>query len=301
MFTKATKEGSYLRLAVFGAAGNGKTKFALELGKLLGKVALIDTEHGTASKYADQYDFDTCILTSFGPEDYVKAISAARGYDVLVIDSLSHAWNGKGGCLELADKYASSGNTFSGWKTVTPMHNSLLDSLLAYPGHLIVTMRSKTEYATEQYQDRNGNTKTRPVKLGLAPIQRDGVEYEFDVVARLEQNHDIAILKSRCESLDSKVLPAEDGVSLCYQELASWVAGRPTPAASVSKEDWEDLKQIGKDNRWPTEYMRLWIDKEKKSGKSNSEVFKAAVAKFSQTNENEATTKEAVEDAKATA
>src|ERR1051326_3294127 len=132
MFKKANKKDAYLRLAVFGAPGTGKTRFALNLAKQFGSVALIDTEHGSASKYADEYDFDTCQLTSYSPQDYINAIQAANGYDVLVIDSLTHNWIGRNGCLELADKHASSGNTFSGWKQVTPMHQQLIETILAH-------------------------------------------------------------------------------------------------------------------------------------------------------------------------
>lgn len=304
MFKKATKEDAYLRLAIFGAPGNGKTKFALALGKLLGRCALIDTEHGSASKYSDAFDFDSCNLDTFSPDSYVTAITAAgkAGYEVLIIDSLSHAWSGKGGCLEIVDRASQGANKFAGWRDVTPMHNRLIEAILAYPGHVICTMRSKTEYVLNQ----NDRGKMVPSKVGLAPIQRDNTEYEFDVVGRLEDSHDLTILKSRCETLDNKVLPAADAYEICYVELKLWLGNKPKHVEEVvsvtpqqflhsdkepvliapSVEDWANLKMMGFSNNWPESYMKLWIDREKKKGKTNIDVFQAATAKFSTLNEN---------------
>jgi hypothetical protein len=299
MFKKATKEGAHLRMALFGAAGTGKTKTALRLGKLFGNPALIDTEHGSASKYSDEFEFDTCELHNFSPEDYTKAIKEAQGYKTLIIDSLSHGWNGKGGALELVDRFASSsGNKFTGWKDVTPMQSTMIETILGFAGHVIVTLRSKSDYVLESYQDKHGNTKSKPVKIGLAPIQREGVEYEFDIVCRLESNHDITVVKSRCPALDDKVLPAENAYELLYQELTTWlgevkeepktemvnIGGGVLLETEIAQPDWSDLTTVGKENRWPSGYIKQWIEDQKKAGDTPDNIYARGMAKFSQTN-----------------
>lgn len=202
-FTKATKTQARLRMALIGPAGSGKTMTALKIATALGgRIAVIDTEHGSASKYADAFTFDTLALNTFSPDTYVAAIVAATAarYDILVIDSLSHAWSGKEGALEQVDRAAKksqSGNTYVAWRDVTPMHNRMVEAILAAPLHVIVTMRAKTEYVQEK--DERGKTSIR--KVGLAPVQRDGLEYEFDVVADMDADNNMIITKTRCPAL----------------------------------------------------------------------------------------------------
>ncbi len=238
-FKKATRRKAKARVALVGPSGSGKTFTALRLARGIvgaeGRIAVIDTERGSASKYADDVEtFDALDLDQHSPAEYVKAIrdAAAERYDVLVIDSLSHAWNGRGGALEQVDNAAkrSGGNSFAAWRDVTPQHNQLVDAILAYPGHVIVTMRSKTEYVVEQ--GKNG--KTAPRKVGLAPIQRDGMEYEFDVFAELDLDHNLIVSKSRCRALDGAVV-ANPGYDVA-EVLRAWLDGgedapAPKPAA----------------------------------------------------------------------
>lgn len=207
-FKKATKTQARLRLALIGPSGSGKTYSALAIGQHLGdRVALIDTERGSASKYADVFTFDTLELSTFSPLTYIEAIRAAgdAGYNVLVIDSLSHAWMGKEGALEQVDAAAkrNHNNSYAAWRDVTPMHNQLIDAMLASPCHIIVTMRSKTEYVLEK-DERTG--KTAPKKVGMAPVQRDGMEYEFDVVADMDQENNLIVSKSRCPAMNGQVV-----------------------------------------------------------------------------------------------
>lgn len=228
MFKKASKSQIKLRLALIGVSGGGKTFSALSIASHLGKnIALIDTEHGSASKYADLFNFDTCELTSFHPQNYIDAINAASGnYDVLIVDSLSHAWMGKDGALEQVDRIAKrsqSSNTFAAWRDVTPLHNQLVEKMLSCRSHLIVTMRSKSDYVMEEYEDK-GRKKSRPVKVGLAPIQRDGLEYEFDVVGDMDKDNNLIVTKSRCPSLSGQVI-YKPGKDLAYQ-LRAWM-GEP--------------------------------------------------------------------------
>src|SRR6266699_7126068 len=177
-FHQAVKCGALLRLALSGPAGAGKTYTALTLATALadgGTVALIDTEHGSASKYADIFpEFDTLQLETFHPQRYIDAIHEAEqgGYAVLVIDSLSHAWSGQGGLLEEKDKIARakySGNSFSAWNDASAIQNKLVNVILGAKLHIIATVRSKMDYVLET----GANGKTMPRKVGMAPVQRD--------------------------------------------------------------------------------------------------------------------------------
>lgn len=212
-FKKATREQAKLRLALVGPSGSGKTYTALAIADGLGdKVAVIDTEHGSASKYAgDPYEFDVLELQSFHPQQYIDAIEAAdrAGYDVVIVDSLSHAWEGKDGALEQVDKAAKrpGENSFTAWRDVTPLHRRLVETILGSGLHVIVTMRVKTEYVLEP----NERGKMVPRKVGLAPIQRQGVEYEFDVVADIDLDHNFTVTKTRCRALDGAVINKAGG------------------------------------------------------------------------------------------
>lgn len=244
-FKKATKERARLRLALIGPAGSGKTYSALAVASELvpgGRVAVIDTEHGSASKYADRFSFDTLEPDTFEPATYVEAIHAAEaaGFDVLIIDSLSHAWMGKGGALEMVDRAAKrqqGGNSFTAWRDVTPQHNALVEALLACRCHLVVTMRSKTEYVLEE--DARG--KKVPRKVGLAPVQRDGLEYEFDVVAELNADHEAVVTKTRCPALTDQSYP-RPGADLAGV-LRAWLTdgAEPVPAPVAPQPSPEEL------------------------------------------------------------
>jgi AAA domain len=211
-FTKAVKSATRLRMALAGPSGCGKTYTALSIASALGsRVALIDTERGGASYYADQFDFDTLELTSFHPEQYIKALHAAADehYEVVIVDSLSHAWFGKDGALELVDREAKrsqSKNSYFAWREVTPLHNKLVDALVQAPVHVLVTLRTKTEYLIETQRDG----KQVPTKVGMAPIQRDGLEYEFDVFADMDHAHNLIITKSRITGLADAVVERPD-------------------------------------------------------------------------------------------
>lgn len=223
-FQKATKKQARLRMALIGPAGSGKTFTALTLAACLGsKVALVDTEHGSASKYADRFAFDTLELDNFDPKNYIEAIHAAEnaGYDVLAVDSLSHAWAGKGGALEIVDRIArksQSGNKFTAWADVTPLQNELIDTILGARLHLICTMRSKTEYVLET----NDRGKQVPRKVGIGPVQRDGVDYEFDVVGELDADNNLIVTKTRCADLTGQVI-AKPGKPLA-DLLKAWLS-----------------------------------------------------------------------------
>ena len=208
-FKRASKKQSRARIALYGPSGSGKTYTALaiatELAGASGKIAVMDSERGSASKYAGIFDFD-CVddLPEFGPLEYCKVIRAAEdaGYAVLVIDSLSHAWSGKGGALEQVDAASSRNpNKFAAWRDVTPQHNEMIDTILNCRMHVICTMRSKTEYVQDK-DERTGKTTIR--KVGLAPVQRDGMEYEFDLCGEMDDSNALTVTKSRCPDLARK-------------------------------------------------------------------------------------------------
>ena len=205
-FRKAIRKRAKLRLAITGPAGSGKTYSALLLAfGLGGKVAMIDTENGSGDLYCDLGDYDICSLTApYDPRKYVQIIHEAEqaGYDTIIIDSLSHAWSGEGGILDLQARAAAnskSGNSYTAWRQVTPMQNRLIDTLLASPCHIIATMRRKTEYV--QGENERGKTEIR--KVGLAPVQREGVDYEFGTVFDLSPSHMASVSKDRTGLFDS--------------------------------------------------------------------------------------------------
>lgn len=251
-FAKATKKQAKLRLAIIGSSGSGKTYTALSIATGLGKTAVIDTERGSASKYAGLFEFDVLELTDYNPQKYIDAIKAAadNGYESIVIDSLSHAWNAQGGVLELVDKAAArsqSKNSFAAWRDVTPLHNKLIDAIVGAPVHVIATMRAKTEYVMEEVIS-NGRKTTMPRKVGLAPVQRDGMEYEFDVVADMDQENNFMVSKSRCFELNSAVIakPGKDLVSTLKNWLTDGAIVDP-PLKVVEDSPKTDLKATPSD------------------------------------------------------
>lgn len=244
-FQKAQKSQSKLRMALYGPSGSGKTFTALAIAvellrlmKLPGRIAVVDSERGSASKYADKFDFDVNELDSYAPETYRKAIRDAKdaGYSILVIDSLSHAWVGAGGVLDIVDDASVKlrGNSHAAWKEGTPEYRNLVDAVLQSDMHVIVTMRSKTEWDMNAKGD---NGKKTPTKIGTAPVMRDGIEYEFDVTGALDVEHNLVIDKSRCEALDGKVFkkPSEEPSKTLAAWLSSGSVAAPKPTAEPVK------------------------------------------------------------------
>jgi hypothetical protein len=229
-FKKATKAAANLHAAIFGPSGAGKTFTSLRVATGLAggsPIAVIDTERGSASKYADRFSFDVLELEDQTIDGYVAAIkeAAKAGYKVLVIDSLSHGWQT---LLEEVEKLAKAkyrGNTWSAWSEGTPHQRRLVQAILNYPGHVIATMRSKTEWTTV---DNNG--KKTPQRVGLAPEQGKGVEYEFDLLVEISTEHIANVIKDRTGKFQDKLIdrPGED----FGRQLAAWLSdGLPSPVA----------------------------------------------------------------------
>lgn len=198
-FAPATRRAVKLKVAVEGPSGAGKTLGALALAQGLaegGRIAVIDTENGSASLYADRYQFDTLEL---GPPylttKYQEAVQAAidAGYAALVIDNISHQWEGDGSVLQRKEETdARGGNHFSNWAPFTKEHNAFRALLLNAPMHVVATMRSKMAYT----QEADGK-KTKIVKVGLQPIQREGMEYEFTLAFDVQMDHRALASKDR--------------------------------------------------------------------------------------------------------
>lgn len=222
MFRKAERKQAKLRLALCAPSGAGKTYSALLIAKGIGgKVALLDTENGSGDLYANLFDYDiVAIKDSFEVEKYIKIIKGAEaaGYTTLIIDSLSHAWNSEGGILDQVGRAEKNKrNSFTAWKDVTPIQNLLISTILQSSMHIICTMRTKTAYEMQE----NSKGKMTPTKVGLAPVQRADLDYEFTVVLDISNDGHIAYSsKDRTGLYDGKnfIIKEETG-----RELLVWL------------------------------------------------------------------------------
>lgn len=205
MFKKAERKQSRLRLCISGPSGAGKTEGALTIATSLkggGKIAVIDTENGSASLYADRFEFDVLNLDPpYSPKRFVEAIKNASdsGYTVIIIDSATHEWDGEGGCLDMNEQTARSkfkGNTWSAWSDTTKEHQKFINAIVHSNSHVICTARSKTETAQEG---------KRIMRLGTKLVQRDNFEYEFTVALDLIHDCHIATaIKDRTSIFSSR-------------------------------------------------------------------------------------------------
>ncbi len=217
MFKKAERKQAKLKIALTGPSGSGKTYSALLIASGIGKkIAVVDTENSSASLYADRFEFDTVTINPpYTVQKYVEALKAAEaaGFEVLVIDSLTHAWAGAGGLLDKKEALdVRGGNSFTNWGSITKEHELFKGALLNAKMHLICTMRSKQDYVLET----NEKGKSAPRKVGLAPIQREGMEYEFTTVFDLGMDHSAMASKDRTSIFDGQVFKPtkETGESL---------------------------------------------------------------------------------------
>lgn len=236
MFQKAQRTQSKLKIALTGPSGSGKTYSALLLATGLGgKIAVIDTENGSASLYADRFDFEVLnIRPPFTTEKFIKALDIASkaGFQVVIMDSITHAWSGEGGLLEQKEQLDArgKGNSYTNWGTITKKHEAFKSAFLQSPIHVICTMRSKTEYVLVE----NEKGKQAPKKVGMAPVQRDGMEYEFTTVFDIAMNHEAEVSKDR-----TGLFPADGFFKISEDTgklLAQWIGSAkalPPPAPKV--------------------------------------------------------------------
>lgn len=242
-FKKAERKQAKLRLALNSMSGGGKTYSALLIAKGLGgKIAMIDTEHGSGSLYAnnpDMPEYDVLEIDApYTPRRYKEAIDTAEkaNYNIIIIDSLSHAWSSEGGILDMHEKARlgqKTQNSWTAWREVTPEHNKLVDSILQSSCHIIATMRTKQEYAQVS---ENGKTEVK--KLGLAPIQREGMDYEFTVVFDLSQEHIASASKDRTSLFDKDHFkPSEETGKKLLEWLNQGIVATPKEKATYPA-DW---------------------------------------------------------------
>lgn len=207
LFEPASRAKSKARIAITGPSGSGKTLSALYLAfGITGsweKVAVIDTEHERARFYANREDLGVGeflyapMTPPYNPDkyiDYVRSAAAAVGPDgCVIIDSFSHAWDNEGGVLDIKSEIAQQrGKTdYTAWADAGKIQNNLVNTILSVNCHTITTMRAKMAYAMEE--DERGRMK--PVKIGLAPVQRENTEYEFDIVFQLDRAHNATLSK----------------------------------------------------------------------------------------------------------
>lgn len=234
-FAPSQRTKLFLRMALDGAEGSGKSYTAMKLMYyLLGgaEFFLIDSERGRSRLYAcapgetadpekGRFEFQSLELTDYDPRNYIAAIRGAvnAGAKGLVIDGISQGWEGANGILAqktALDKRPNT-NSYTNWGTMTDLQNEFIGVMLDAPLHLIVTMRSKVDHIIE----KNENGKTIIRKLGLQPIQRDGVGYEFDVIGRMEDSR-MSITKVR--NIDSLIGKEFDKPGLeVAQALNNWL------------------------------------------------------------------------------
>lgn len=211
---KAERKQRKARILLAGPSGAGKTMTALRIAQGLktdGKIVVFDTERGSATLYADQNDFDHADLPNVDFETYIAALeqAAKAGYECVVVDSASHAWEA---LLEEKDKM--QGNSFANWRKITPRYEKLVQAFLTFPGHVIVTVRAKMKY--EQGDDK----KVKPI--GLDPVMRDGFEYEFDIFGMIDIEHNMTIRKTRIDKFADKII-TKPGEQL-GEEIRDWLA-----------------------------------------------------------------------------
>lgn len=196
---KATRTKAKIRLGLSSVSGGGKTYSAILIAKGmangdLSKVAIIDTENGSADLYANLGDYNVFTLDApYSPERYVNAIKECEsaGMNVIIVDSITHEWDGKGGILDISN--SMTGNSYTNWAKLTPRHQSFIDAILQSKCHIITTVRRKQDY--EMTKDNNGKLQVQ--KAGLKEITREGFEYELTVNLEIDANHNASSSKDR--------------------------------------------------------------------------------------------------------
>jgi len=245
LLRKATRQKAKIRLGFSAVSGGGKTYSALLTAKGLSggdmtKVALIDTENGSGDLYASLGDYNVLPLESpYSPERYISAIKEceAAGMEVIIIDSITHEWDGKGGCLEIHSKM--DGNSYTNWSKVTPRHQAFIDAILQSPCHVITTVRRKQDY--EMTKDQNGRTSV--TKLGLKEVTREGFEYELTANLELDTRHNATASKDRTGLFKDQpeFVPSEETGKL----LKEWCeSGIEPPKPKTSEEKLNESKTL---------------------------------------------------------
>lgn len=273
-FQRAHRQRTPLKVALTGPSGSGKTYGALLLAfgflealaeekKQKPRIAVVDTENGSSNLYAHLGEFDVLTLEApFTVAKYTQAIdlAIAEGYDLLVLDSLSHAWAGEGGLLQQKERLdLRGGNQYTNWAGITKEHEALKSKIVQAPIHIIATMRSKQDYIIAE----NGQGKSAPKKVGMAPIQREGMEYEFTLVLDYAMDHSFLASKDRTELFPDGPYPKEV-MRQAGRQIAGWhTAGDDwTPPPSPMPKPVADLTYIQKYEKLAAHAVTLGLEPE---------------------------------------
>lgn len=304
-FKKAVRSNIWVKVLMIAPSGGGKTYsclrmatgFAKRLSQITGqeeRVAFIDTESGRGLYYADEFDYDYLELKApFTPERYIQAIDAAieAGYKVLIIDSLTHEWSGKGGCLEIHSKIP--GNSFTAWSKVTPRHEAFMDKVVDSPIHIFATVRGEDKYVLEEVDG-----KQVPRKVSVGYDQRKQTEYLFTVSFVIEQDTHIATaVKDNTHLFEDKndILTETHGARLCdwansgdtKKKLQELTAEKEKAKAQIKMREEEEAKEIAeqlekqrKENMTTLEsYINMIDVVAKDKAKTNREAVIQAISK----------------------
>lgn len=195
---QATRKKAKIRLGLSAISGGGKTYSALLIAFGMcndwAKVAVIDTENNSADLYANLGGYNVLPLEApYTPERYIEAIKdcESAGMEVIIIDSITHEWDGKGGILEISN--SMTGNSYTNWAKLTPRHQAFIDTILQSKCHVITTVRRKQDYE----MTTNSSGKLTPQKIGLKEVTREGFEYELTLNLELDINHNATCSKDR--------------------------------------------------------------------------------------------------------
>jgi len=244
---KSERKQVKIKLALQGSAGSGKTYSSLLLAKGLcdgdlSKVAIIDTENGSADLYAHLGNYNVLSLQPpFSPQKYAEAIQVCEdaGMEVIIIDSISHCWD------FLLDYHSSlAGNSFTNWAKIKPLEKLFIEKILQAKAHVIATMRTKQDYVLNQ---KDG--KFVPEKVGLKAVQRDGVDYEFTLVFEVDIKHYAIASKDRTQIFAGKpdfIISEKTG-----REIAEWCKGVNVPSSTALSK--QSLPKISLQNAFNTQ------------------------------------------------
>jgi hypothetical protein len=270
---KAVKAQVRLKLAVDGPAGAGKTWSALALAchiaRLMaeargepgtGRVLGVDTENETMALYADEFEFEHIVFRApYTTARYKAAMQQGviGKFDVMVVDSVTHQWNGEGGIQFRKDALdAAGGNSFTNWSKLSPEHTEFVEYIKQLPIHTICTMRTKTEYVLET----NGKGKQQPRKVGMAPVQREGMDYEFSIVFELDAEHNAVATKDRTR-LFSDGVPVDLASPEVAAKLWKWLtSGVKVEEATLTQDERVQIAVALKAAGIPVNELAEWVE-----------------------------------------
>jgi len=227
-FVPALRAQSHARIALVGPPGSGKTYSALRIAAGLGcqRIALIDSERKKSLKQSGKsVAFNVAVLENHAPRTYCEALEAAAkaGFDGLIIDSLSDEWEGDGGMLSKVEEQAGDSSDERGvWRKLNPEHTHLFDLILQYPGHVIGTVRARKAREPDRRKPKE-----------LEPLQREGWDYQFDLVGMLDFEHRLTLSKSCVEALPRGSVVPQPGVDF-GRRFAAWLRGGDARASEPS-------------------------------------------------------------------